>query len=59
MTGDSCCVKSGDDLKKTRSCDSTPARTADYAEEESSLGVRIQDRDGGIRAARTTTAAAW
>lgn len=34
MTGTGCCVKSGDDLKKTRSWDSTPARTVDCVERE-------------------------
>ena len=29
MGGTGCCVEFGDDLKKTRSCDSTPERTED------------------------------
>jgi len=35
MSGAGCCGKLGDDLKNTRSCDSTPARTVDCIEKES------------------------
>jgi hypothetical protein len=41
MTGTGCCVKLGDDLKKTRSWDSTPARTEDCVERRISITCRI------------------
>jgi hypothetical protein len=44
MTGTCCCVKSGDDLKKTRSCDSTPARTLDCVEKEEIKKINITCR---------------
>ena len=39
MTGNSCRAKSGDDLKKTRSWDSTPARTVDCVGRRKPLSV--------------------
>jgi hypothetical protein len=36
MAGTGCCVELGDDLKKTRSCDSTPERTVDCGDEKES-----------------------
>src|SRR6267142_433478 len=39
MTGAECCASSGHDLKNTRNCDSTPARTVDC--DEGKMGVVV------------------
>jgi hypothetical protein len=39
MAGAESLIKSGEDLKKTRSCDSTPARTVDWGRKRKGVGV--------------------
>jgi len=39
MSGTDCCASSGHDLKNTRNCDSTPARTVDC--DEGKMGVVV------------------